>query len=257
MLRIGFIGVGTITSAFVAGLRGARNEDEIVLSPRSEANGRQLAERFKGLHRATSNAEVVAAADVVFLGMRPAQVEEALDGLRFREDQVVASFVTGLSVPDLAALAPRSRVARVLPLPMIAEGRGPVICFPHNDVLLALLHGLGDVIVPETEAELRAMGAASGFMSTFFELQSALSGWLEERGVPPPDAHLYVTSMLAGLAEVGRATPFDKRAALLTEFETKGGLNARTRAKLKMLGWFDEPGRAFEDVAQLGRTGLT
>lgn len=256
MLRIGFIGVGTIASAFVTGLRRARHEDEIVLSPRSEANGRQLVERFKGIRPATSNAEVVAVADVVFLAMRPAQVEEALDGLRFREDQVLASFVTGLSVPDLAALAPHSHVARVLPLPMIAEGRGPVICFPSNDVLLGLLRGLGDVIVPKSEAELRAMGAASGFMSTFFELQNALSGWLGERGVPPSEAHLYVASMLSGLAEVGRATPFDRRAALPAEFETKGGLNARTRGKLKTLGWFDEPGRAFEDVAQLGRSGL-
>jgi pyrroline-5-carboxylate reductase len=128
----GFIGVGTIASAFIAGLRRTGNDSPIVLSPRSEARSVALATNFAKVRRAHSNAEVVADSDIVFLTMRPAQVEDALDGLRFRPDQTVVSFVTGLFLPDLAALAPDSQVARILPLPMIAEGQGPVICFPRN-----------------------------------------------------------------------------------------------------------------------------
>jgi pyrroline-5-carboxylate reductase len=252
----GFIGVGTIASAFIAGLRRTGNDSPIVLSPRSEARSVALATNFAKVRRAHSNAEVVADSDIVFLTMRPAQVEDALDGLRFRPDQTVVSFVTGLFLPDLAALAPDSQVARILPLPMIAEGQGPVICFPRNEALLALLQGMGDVVVPTTEAELLALGAASGFMSSFFELEQALAGWLARRGVSVGTADHYVRSMLHGLAVVGRATPQDQLAGLTEEFETKGGLNARTRAKLASMSWFDTPGLAFEEVGRLDRRNL-
>jgi hypothetical protein len=55
---------------------------------------------------------------------------------------------------------------------------------------------------------------------------------------------------------VGRATPQDQLAGLTEEFETKGGLNARTRAKLASMSWFDTPGLAFEEVGRLDRRNL-
>ncbi|MBN9489769.1 MAG: NAD(P)-binding domain-containing protein [Alphaproteobacteria bacterium] len=256
MLRLGFIGIGTIAEAFISGLRRVGNTNPILLSPRSEQRSRALTERFADLRRAASNADVVAESDIVFLAMRPAQVEEALAGVRFRKDHVVASFVTGLLVPDLAALAPGADVARILPLPMVAKGQGPVICYPSNETLLSLLEGMGDVVVPQREAELLAMGAVSGFMSTFFELEQALADWLVDRGVASSSANLYVRSMLYALAEKGRTTPDGFLGALPGEFETKGGLNERTRATLKASQWFDAPGLAFGEIGRLDRRSL-
>ncbi len=254
--RLGFIGVGTIASAFVAGLRHAGATDAIVLSPRSEATSRDLAERFSGVRRAASNAEVADASDIVFLAMRPAQVEEALEGVTFRAGQIVSSFVTGLSVPDLAAIAPLSTVARVLPLPMISKGRGPVICFPAVEALTALLSGMGDILVPQDEAQLRAMGGVSGFMSSFFELQQALADWLVMQGLSGRNANLYVRSMMAGLAETGRGTAFEDLEGLPAEHETKGGLNERVRHHLRERGWFGQPSLAFAGVQGIDRRKL-
>lgn len=256
MRTLGFIGVGTIASAFIAGLRHTGNTDAILLSPRSDAVSRGLAGRFVDVTRAASNDEVSEASDVVFLAMRPAQVEEALDGVRFRPGQTIASFVTGLSVPDLAAIAPAATVARILPLPMIVRGKGPVICFPPIETLVSLLSGMGDVVVPESEAELRAMGGVSGFMSSFFELEQSLADWLTGQGVPARNANLYVRSMIAGLAETGHGTAFEHLPGLPAEHETKGGLNARTRRYLKESGWFGAPELAFAAIQQIDRRNL-
>ena len=75
-MRIGFIGTGTISAAVVEGLQSLPDAPEIVLSPRSEATSIALAAKFAKVSRAQSNADA-AKADIVFLGMRPAQPRES------------------------------------------------------------------------------------------------------------------------------------------------------------------------------------
>lgn len=50
-MQIGFIGVGKITNAIVEGLCTSSLKDiEIYLSPRNEANARQLAGKYASVH---------------------------------------------------------------------------------------------------------------------------------------------------------------------------------------------------------------
>lgn len=143
-----------------------------------------------------------------------------------------------------------------LPLPMIVRGKGPVICFPPIETLVSLLSGMGDVVLPESEAELRAMGGVSGFMSSFFELEQSLADGLTGQGVPARNANLYVRSMIAGLAETGNGTAFEDLPGLAAEHETKGGLNERTRRYLKESGWFGAPDLAFAAIREIDRKNL-
>ena len=106
MKTLGFIGTGTITTAFVEGLVASGRRNPILISPRSAQRADALAARFETVSRAASNAEVARDSDIVFLAMRPAQVEEALKGIAFRPGQIVCSFVTGLTVPAIGAYAP-------------------------------------------------------------------------------------------------------------------------------------------------------
>ena len=138
-MKLGFIGTGTITEAFVLGLQHKHAPHEILLSPRSETVSTALAARFANVTRLASNAEIAARSDIVFLAMRPAQLEEALDGISFRAGEIVVNFVAGLSMAELQVLAPASRVCRVLPLPMIARGAGPVVCYPALPAVLKLV----------------------------------------------------------------------------------------------------------------------
>ncbi len=255
MKRLGFIGTGAISTFFIEGLIKSGQSNPILVSPRSERISVELASRFETVSRATSNAEVAAESDIVFLAMRPAQVEEALQGVKFRPEQIVCSFVTGLSLPELGGLAPASTVCRILPLPAIAICKGPVIHYPVVAEVKQLIEGLGDLVLPTSEAELVALGGVSGVMSTFFELQGGLAGWLRSRGVGTELADIYVRSIFSGLAETALRSP-ETFQALADDHETKGGLNERTRKFLGAEGWFEAIGAAMSSVQTLSRTDL-
>ena len=255
-MKLGFIGTGTITEAFVLGLQHKQAPHEILLSPRSETVSTALAARFANVTRLASNAEIVARSDVVFLAMRPAQLEDALDGISFRAGQIVVNFVAGLSMAELQALAPASKVCRVLPLPMIARGAGPVVCFPALAEITALLAGMGDLVIASSEAEIKTIVSASAFMSSYFELQQTLVGSLAARGVPLDAASLYVRSLLSGLAGTAMLEPLEAQPSLALLHQTKGGLNERVRRHLIAAGWYDEPLRAFAGLDNLARKSL-
>jgi len=249
-MKIGFIGTGTISAAMVHGLQLADPPHPVVLSPRSEAVSRALSDRYPDVTVATSNAAVAAQSDIVVLGMRPAQVEEALAGVTFRPDHIVVSLVAGLALAEVQKRAPRSRACRCVPLPGIARRQGPVTLYPDVPEVSALLRPLGDLIVAASETELN-MGGLSAFMSSYFELQAALIGRAVDAGVSEALARTYVTSLLAMLAETGRTAGDEAFPHLVAEHQTRGGLNERVRAHLLAQGWFDGPATAFEAIASL------
>ena len=188
--------------------------------------------------------------------MKPAQVEEALDGIHFQPGQLVVSFVANLSLAELQSLAPKARVGRVLPLPPIARGKGPVLAYPHLPEFDGLLEGLGHKLFPQTEAEFLALMPVSAFMSTYFELQGALTGFATAGGVAEDTASLYVRTLFEGLAETALRTPAGDLAGLPVEHETRGGLNERVRRELTEAGWFDAPAKILSGLTALRRDAL-
>ena len=255
-MTIGFIGTGTIAAAVIEGLAWHGQGVDIFVSPRSAEISTRLAATFPQVRRAASNAEVAVNSDIVCLAMLPTKLEEALEGIAFRADQTIVSFVAGVSLETLAGIAPGAKHCRVVPLPMIARREGPILCYPPLPEVVQLLDGLGTLVVPESEAELQALMAVSGFMSTYFELQGALGGWLESRGVAGERGSLFVRSLFAALGTTGLAATPDKVADLPREHETPGGMNFRTRTQLAEAGWFSAPGAAFEHVLALKRSAL-
>ena len=249
---IGFIGCGVLTEAVVRGIRARFSRPVIRLSPRSEAVSRRLAGEFPDVIREASNEDVVRRSQTVFLAIRPDQLEQALAGLTFREDQTVVSFVATAPVARIAALvAPAHRICRVTPLPGIARCKGPVILFPALPEIEALFQDLGDLIVARSEDEIRDLGSASGMMSQFFMLQQAMAVWLEARGVAPDAASLYVRSMLAMLGETALESPGVGFNALVDGHETPGGLNEHVRQSLAQAGVFDAYATALDSVTDI------
>jgi pyrroline-5-carboxylate reductase len=236
---LGFIGCGTLTEAVVRAIRRNGGGPPILLSPRSESLSVRLAAEFPGVTRASANADVIAGSQTVVLAMRPQQIDQALEGLRFSAGQTVVSFVAKLSIDGLRRrVAPAREVCRVIPLTMIADGKGPIVLFPRVDAVARLFDGCGLVIEPETEEQVMAFGCASAVMSTYFQFQNTVVDWLEARGVDPAAASGYVASMLDGLAATGMANQGAARLALPELHETKGGLNEHCRRDLTASGWF-------------------
>jgi pyrroline-5-carboxylate reductase len=235
-MTIGFIGTGTIAGAMVEGLSGLPASPSILVSPRSETVSRRLTDTYHNVRRIGSNAEA-AKADIVVLGMRPAQLHEAIDGLSFGPDQIVLSLVAGLGLADLEKLAPRSRIARAVPMPGISRGVGPITLYPGVPEIVSLLEPLGDLFVVAGEDRLY-FGGLSAFMSSYFELQKTLVETAIAGGAPPEDARRFVVSLLSMLGDTARRTPAEDFDRLVEEHQTRGGLNERVRNRLLETGWF-------------------
>jgi pyrroline-5-carboxylate reductase len=248
-MRIGFIGTGTISTAAIEGLQSLPDAPEIVVSPRSETTSLALANRFKKVSRASSNAEV-GKADVVFLGMRPMHLEEAMAGIEFGAGQIVASMVAGFGLDDIRARWPKPTVCRFIPLPGIARRRGPMATYPAVPEIVQLMSPLGDLFVAPDEARIH-FGGLNSFMSSYYELQRALIDVGTGAGLSQTDSRRFVVSLLGMLADTAQHTPDAVFGMLVEEHQTKGGLNERVRAALLAQGWFDQPQAALHATTTL------
>ena len=253
---IGFLGVGTIATAMIAGLRRSWPDLPIHLSPRSEAASRRLAAHDPLVTRQDSNAEVVEASSIVLLTMRPPQLDAAMRGLPFRRGQAVVSCVAGAPLAEIARLTAPATACRVLPLPMIARREGPLGLYAAPPAVTKLLAGQGDVVNAPDEATFDSYMAVSASMSSFFALQAALTRWLERRGATPEGAAAYVGSLHRALAQTSQATAFADLPSPIAEHETPGGLNQRVRTELERQGWFEALGTALDGLSSLRRGDL-
>lgn len=253
--HIGFIGTGTLTAAIVQGLRAKSNSPVLHLSPRSETLSLALASEFPNVVREGSNADVVDRSQIVLLGVRPDQLETALQGVAFRPDQTVVSLVATVRCSDVAKLvAPAVRVCRVTPLTTIASRNGPIIAFPSLPEVQALFDGLGEWIAVESEEQVMALGCAAGLVSSFFEVELAVAQWLASRAVAPADASLYVRSLFAAAARNGLEHPDLSLSELVAAHQTAGGLNEHARARLQASGWFEQIDCALAELSALSLT---
>jgi pyrroline-5-carboxylate reductase len=248
-MSIGFIGTGTISVAVIEGLQSLPDAPEIVVSPRSEATSLALAAKFRKVRRAASNAEA-ARADIVFLGIRPMHLEEAIAGIELGEGQIVASMVAGFSLEDIRKRWPKATACRFIPLPGIARGVGPMTTYPGVPEIVALFAPLGELFVVAEESKLH-FGGLNSFMSTYYELQRALIDAGTAAGLSESDVRGYVVSLLGMLADTAKRTPDAEFGRLVEEHQTKGGLNERVRATLLAKGWFDVPAAALKETTSL------
>lgn len=247
MAVIGFVGTGALAEAVLRGLQKTEAKaHRFLLSPRSESRARALAQAFDNTTRAESNEAVVAQSDIVCLGVLPKQVGD-LAGLPFREGQIVVSFLAGVPLALLRQhVAPATRIVRMIPMPCIEFGTGPILMTPSDPTVEALFGLVGELVVPPLESDLDTISLTSGFMSTHFQLQNTLVAWLQSREIAPPVATRYVRSLFAGLGAL--ALEMDRKHDPLPpeEYETPGGLNAFVRTYFNEAAWFDDIARALD-----------
>jgi pyrroline-5-carboxylate reductase len=256
MATLGFVGTGTLAEAVIRGLQQTdARAHRFLLSPRSEEKSRALAAAYDNTTREESNAAVVAKSDIVLLGMLPRQIG-TLGDLPFRGDQIIVSFLAGVSLDLLrAAVSPVTRIVRMIPLPCIEYGKGPILMTPPDQTVEALFAPVGELVISEREGDLDIVAAASGLMSTHFQMQNTVIDWLRARGIADAQSSGFVRSLYIGLGEL--ALRDERRGGSLPpeHYETKGGLNETARAYLNRVGWFDEMTRAL-DVVEAHRKTL-
>ncbi len=187
--------------------------------------------------------------------MLPKQIG-LLGDLPFRADQIVVSFLAGVPLELVRAnVGPVTRVVRMIPLPCIEYGKGPILMTPPDPTVEGLFAPVGELVIPDTESELDTISIASGLMSSHFQLQNTVVDWLEARGLARDQAARFVRSLFVGLGELAAAD--ERRTGSLPpeHYETKGGLNETARAYFNRAGWFNEMSRVL-DIVDIHRKTL-
>ncbi|HXM63882.1 MAG TPA: pyrroline-5-carboxylate reductase [Terriglobales bacterium] len=249
-MKLGFVGSGAITAAIVTGLNSAFGEKHSIrLSPRNAKIASDLATRFPGVSVAASNQDVLDSSDVVVLAVRPQVAVSVVSQLRFRPDHHVISLISAFSLARISELvAPATKVGRAVPLPSVANRRGPTAIYPLDRLVAELFDRLGTAIEVESENEFDAFCAATATIASYFAFADAISSWLAGRGVPGPKARDYVTRIFVGLANANVEAPERSLQSLADEHSTRGGINEQLLTHLVEHHVFENLSQGLDEV---------
>ena len=179
-MKIGFIGLGNMggnLARLVA--QDERYRSELLLANRSRDKAEKIAAELGG--QLASNAEVFAQAEVIFLGIKPAQFADLLaeyqEILDKRDSLLLVSMAAGLPLGTLEKLTPsHHRWIRIMPNTPVAVGEG-VISYAlsqqahqaDEDLFRELLSSAG-LLVKLEEKQLDAATALAGCGPAFVYL---------------------------------------------------------------------------------------
>ena len=128
-MKIGFIGLGNMGASLAKAVLQAKTGDNLLLANRSQAKVVAFIADFGG--QASSNEEIFAEADVIFLGVKPAQFSDLLSQyqtiLEKRESLLLISMAAGVTLEKLASLVPiQHRFIRMMPNTPVSIDQGVI-----------------------------------------------------------------------------------------------------------------------------------
>ena len=166
-MNLGFIGTGNIVSDVIIGISKSKIKyKKIIISPRNKKKAIYLKKYFKKVTIAKNNQEVIDKTDCVFLGVLPKVGEAILPKLRFKNKQIIVSFMSTTSYAKLKTLIKKkSIIIRAIPMPPIRMGKGPVAIFPPNKKVKGFFDKIGTTIEIKNEKLSKNFWAISGTMA--------------------------------------------------------------------------------------------
>jgi len=245
-MRLGFLGAGSMASALARGL----GESALVYDIQRE-RAELLAGEIDGEAVHSSN-ELARRADVVVLAHKPAQLEEAAEGVAGTA-KAIASIVAAAPIERLETVYPGVPVYRFIPNIPVEVGRG-VLCYVPGSLavegpqeeLLRLLGRSGTVIEldePLIEPAMALMSCGPAFLALVVE---ALADAGARHGLDPDQARRLVVETMAGSAAFLDANGLDAEG-LKSRVATPGGLTEKGLGVLEERGLRD----AFEGAVDL------
>ncbi|MCW5952785.1 MAG: NAD(P)-binding domain-containing protein [Propionibacteriaceae bacterium] len=198
--RIGVLGVGIIGEPVVRGLIRAHGDDiEIRLSPRSAERSARLAYEFRQVRVSASNQEVLDGSDWIVVALLGPAAEGIVRCLDFRPDHRVVSLIGSADLASLRDWTGRSAITRMIPLPYVAHGLGPVATYPLNAEVERVFGGLGTLVAAEDEADLDTIATITSTQSAFFAVVGEVVRWGSRQGLAPGTAQDFALQFYAAL----------------------------------------------------------
>ncbi|SMX95568.1 pyrroline-5-carboxylate reductase [Brevibacterium antiquum] len=184
LTSIASIGTGNMGTALIKGIMSADEKLDVRATTNSAASAKALAEELPSAaitsleDDAGANRKAAAGADFVFLGVKPWMMADTVADLAPSLDAntVLVSMAAGVAIADLATLAPKNKIVRIMPNTPSAIGHGVIALAPSAEVdettvdtLRTLLSGAG-LVVALDETEIPAMTGISGSGVAYFFL---------------------------------------------------------------------------------------
>ncbi len=237
-MKIGFIGVGKITSSLVQAYCTANIDGlAIFLSPRNAENANALTAKFSQVQKMESNQAVLDASDIVFMALRPGDARSVIKELVFNKQHLVVSVIPFLRYPELKELTrPAAHACRAIPLPSVVNHNCPIPVFNSNKDTKALFSHIGQPLRMSTEDELHSIWTLTGFITPFYDMMDTLSQWAIDHGVGKGNANKYVVDMFQSLANAAQVSEPINLKALAEHAATPKGLNEQAGKEIKKKG---------------------
>lgn len=227
--------------------------ERISLSPRNARTAAEVAALDGRIRVCESNQDVLANSDVVCLAVVPQIAAEVLGELEFASHHHIISFMAGMSLDQLRGLVRTSgKIARAVPLPAVAEGKGSTAICPADEVAKVIFASLGEAVEVDSEDKFDALSAVTATMASFYAVLETQASWLARQGIGYADARAFLSGYCVGLAHdtTRTAQPF---SAMVTHCMTPGGINEQVHTELSRRGAYAYYGDALDGVLRLIR----
>jgi pyrroline-5-carboxylate reductase len=237
-MRIGFIGIGKISSSVVESIcTSGLNNYEIFLSPRNQDKSKELAAQFERVSRADSNQEVLDRSDIVFIALRPPIYKDVISDLYFREDHIVVSLIPFSFYSDILKLiTPAKNLSRATPLPTVITHTCPIPVYKPNPTVWRILQHIGQPFEIPTEEELHTIWTLTCLISPYYDLLDSLTRWAADNYVEKEVASKYIADMFHTLSNAAHLQEKPDFNELSQHAATPGGLNERTAKEIEKSG---------------------
>ena len=249
-MNLGFIGTGNIVSDTVTGIcKSKLSFKKIIISPRNKQKALKLKKKFKKVIVAKNNQEVVDKSDWLFLGLLPEVGEKILPKLKFKNKQVVVSFISTINYSQLKKFVKKKlKIVRAIPMPPIRLGKGPVAIFPPDKKVKSFFDKIGTTIEIKNEKLSNNFWAISGTMASFYELLKILSDWLVKKRIKRIQSQKYITSLYSALAALAAANSNKPLDNFVAESQTPGGLNWQGVNELRKSGYYKSMEKSVNNI---------
>ncbi|PIU83207.1 MAG: pyrroline-5-carboxylate reductase [Elusimicrobia bacterium CG06_land_8_20_14_3_00_38_11] len=238
--KIGFIGAGNMAEAIISGIIKsgilARN---IFTSDINSARLKFISQKY-GVKTLGGNPAVVKRADIIFLAVKPYQIEEVLREISdyAKQTQLIISIAAGIKTQKIEKYLKKVSVNRVMPNTPALIGEGTIaICRGRyataSDIKIAkkLLSSCG-IVIDVIEKDMHSVTAVSGSGPAYiFYIAEIMRNTAEKLGIQKDVAKKLVHQTLLGASKMLILSD-DEPENLRQKVTSKGGT---TEAAFKVL----------------------
>lgn len=208
-MNITIIGGGNLGSAIAKGLVASKftKASNITVTKRNTGTISDL--KALGIKISSNNQKSIQKADIIIIAVKPFQIQDVIENIRFAENQIIVSVVTGTWLKDLKQwIGSSNKIFRAMPNTAIAI-RQSVTCISHeekdNDAVKTiqdLFDHLGSsIIIDEKLMDAATVIGACGIAFAMRYIRASIQGGIQI-GFSAEQANFIVSQTVNGAAEL-------------------------------------------------------